>query len=211
MEQMIKLVEHDMISSNNTYTGETFKHLELPNEMIEFAEFTDCRFIGCDFSETAFLSCRFMDCEFEDCTLRLTQVEASVFARVVFRKCALMGINWTEANWEDWATKLNPLVFEGCDVKYSVFFGLELKKLVLKDCNATEVNFAEADLTEADLRGTDLTEAIFLRTDLTRANFIGATGYAINLMDNTTAGAKFALPEAIRLLRHLDIELVEED
>ena len=197
------------ISSNNTYTDVTFKNVDQTHETIEFSEFTDCKFTHCNFSHTAFLSCRFMDCEFEDCTMQMLQVEDTVFANVKFSQCSLMGINLVEANWRDWASKLNPLQFESCDMKYAIFFGLELKKITLKDCNATEANFSEADLTEANFTGTNLAGANFLRTNLTKANFVGATHYAINLMDNQTSGAKFALPEAVRLLHYLDIEIID--
>jgi len=121
----------------------------------------------------------------------------------------LLGIDWTEADWSDWATKISPIEFENCVLEYSIFFGLELKKIKLKDCNAREVNFAETDLSDADFAGTDFAGAIFLKTNLVKANFVGAKNYALNVMDNKTKGARFSLPEAIRLLYYLNIAIVD--
>jgi uncharacterized protein YjbI with pentapeptide repeats len=103
------------------------------------------------------------------------------------------------------------MTFESCDLTYGVFLGIDLKKLVMKDCTAREVNFAEADLTEADFAGTDFAGAIFLQTNLTDANFAKARNYTLNLQDNRTKAAKFSLPEATRLLFNLDIVIVDPE
>lgn len=43
------------------------------------------------------------------------------------------------------------------------------------------------------------------------ANFIGARNYAIDPTQNTLKKAKFSLPEAMSLLRSLDIELIDSE
>lgn len=197
------------IASHANYSDVTFKNLEQTHDRIEGTRFADCTFNGCNFSETVFQSCRFLDCDFIDCTMKMTTVPGTTLARVGFKRCSLLGVNWTEADWEAWSTKLSRITFADCDLKYSVFFALELKQLKLTNCTAHEANFAEADLTDADFAGTDLQGAIFLRTNLTRANFVGASHYALNLNDNPSKGAKFALPEAVNLLYHMDITIVD--
>jgi fluoroquinolone resistance protein len=52
-------------------------------------------------------------------------------------------------------------------------------------------------------------ESRFLHTNLTEANFTDASNYAIDVQQNTVKHAKFALPEAVNLLRCMDIELVD--
>ena len=49
----------------------------------------------------------------------------------------------------------------------------------------------------------------FRQCNLTRANFEEATGYAIDVKLNEVSKARFSLPEAVSLLRSLDIVLVE--
>lgn len=199
------------LASDEAYSGATFKRVVFKNEVARGSDFTECKFIGCDFSDTVFQSCRFMDCDFEECTMKMTRVENTTFARVRFKGCSLLGVNWTEANWSEWATKLSSIEFEDCDLKYAVFFGLELKKMKLRNCIAYEANFAEADLSETDFAGTDFAGALFLRTDLTNANFVGAKNYVLNIHDNNTTGAEFSLPEAVRLLHYMDIVIIDPE
>jgi uncharacterized protein YjbI with pentapeptide repeats len=199
----------DAIQNQQTYAGQTFKHVDLKTETLEEVEFSECTFIRCDFSEAVLRNCRLIDCAFEKCVLRLTEVPGSTCARVRFRECDLPGVNWSDADWSGWATKTGSLSFDNCNLRYCIFFGLTLTDFTLTDCNAHEVNFAEATLKGADFSGTDFSGTVFLRTDLTEANFAGATRYTLNLDDNITTDAKFALPEAIRLLHTLDIILVD--
>jgi fluoroquinolone resistance protein len=197
------------ITNSGTFEDEIFKKADLSNQRVSGTTFSDCRFVRCDFSGTEFQTCRFLECTFEDCTMKLAKVKNSTFSRVTFTGCNLLGVQWPEANWSDWSAKISTVAFENCVLEYGSFAGLELKKLKLKDCNAREANFSETDLTEADLSGTDLAGAIFLKTNLTKANFVGAKNYSLNVTNNKTKGAKFSLPEAIRLLYALDVSIVD--
>lgn len=197
------------IENGGTFNDEVFKKVDLNKQVIKGATFSDCRFTQCDFSETIFQQCRFIECVFEECTIKLAKVAGSVFSRVSFSGCSLLGVNWTEANWSDWSTKISAFEFDNCVLEYGTFAGLELKKMKMTACNAREVNFSETDLTEADLGGTDFAGAIFLKTNLTKANFVGAKNYTLNVRDNKSKGAKFSLPEAVRLLYALDISIVD--
>lgn len=192
------------IQNHQSYTGETFKHLDLHSATLEGVDWSECTFIRCELSEAVLRNCRLMDCDFQNCVLRMTEVPGCTFARVRFRECDLPGVNWS-----GWATKTGSLSFDGCNLRYCIFVGVTLTDFTLTDCNAQEVNFAEATLTGAQFNGTDFNGAIFLHTDLTEANFAGATRYTLNLNDNTTTDAVFALPEAIRLLHYLDITLID--
>lgn len=199
----------NQISNRKVYFDEVFRKIDSRNHIISYAEFTDCEFIGCNFAEASLQSCRFIDCKFQDCTLKLANVDETTFSHVTFVQCDCIGVDWTKARWSDWSTKLNAFLFDTCDVKYSIFFGLELKKLHMKNCIAHEVNFAETDLEGAVFTGTDFKDAVFLRTNLIKADFVGAKNYTISITDNKIKGARFALPEAIRLLYGLDIKLTD--
>ncbi len=197
------------IDSHQRYTDATFKNVTLTDATLTDTQFLDCTFTRCDFSNSALRSCRFVDCTFNDSALKMTALDGTAFAGTRFSKCNLLGVDWTKADWSGWAAKLNALTFDDCDLRYAVFFGLKLPKLTLTKCRAIGATFAEADLTEADLRDTDFAEASFHEVVLTKANFVGARNYAINLADVKSAGAKFALPEATRLLYYMDIDLID--
>ena len=125
-----------------------------------------------------------------------------------FKRSKVIGVNWMEAAW-DTAGFLRALSFEDCTINFSIFFGLALKEIIIKDCTALEADFTEADLTKADCRGTDFAKCRFMQTNLTEADFVGAKNYAIDARINTLKKTRFSLPEAENLLHSLDIVLVD--
>jgi uncharacterized protein YjbI with pentapeptide repeats len=86
---------------------------------------------------------------------------------------------------------------------------MNLREIRIVECLAEDVDFREANLTLADLTYTDFTGSQFLRTNLSNADFLAATNYNISILSNNVKKAKFSLPEAISLLRNLDIDLVD--
>ena len=198
-------------TDNGYYVGKIYRRLILQGQPVVDAEFSECRFTGCDFSESQFLNCRFSECAFEDCTMNLIVVSGTSFSRTDFRQCNLMGVNWADADSSPLRSQFASITFIECSLRYNTFIGLDLRKLTMTDCNATEASFAEANLTSASLRRTDFSDAVFLHTNLTRADLTGARNYALSMHDNTTTSARFSMPEAIRLLHHSDIVLVDAD
>lgn len=190
------------------YEDQVFEDLTLRGEVVSRAEFYDCVFVRCSFPETTFRDCRFRDCAFKSCDLSLVHVPNCSFSAVRFEDSKLVGINWTEASWAKEGF-LNSVDFFNCVISYSVFFGLNLRRINLTGCVAKDVNFTEADLTEANCTATDFSESRFFHTDLTQADFSGAVNYSINASVNTLSKTKFSLPEAMSLLHSLDIVLVE--
>jgi uncharacterized protein YjbI with pentapeptide repeats len=120
----------------------------------------------------------------------------------------VIGVNWTEASWPKKGF-MCPISFVKCALNYSTFIGLALKRIVIRECMAIDVDFREADLTEADLTHTDFTDSLFIKTNLTEANLTHAKNYKINASLNVLKKTKVSLPEAMSLLHSLDIILVE--
>lgn len=190
------------------YEDETFTDLTCNGERLERLTFHECTFKACNFNDAEFIACRFVECAFVDCEMNLITVTDSRFS-ATFTGCGLKGINWTSALTGK-QNLMNTLRFTGCTLNYSTFIGVDLRKATIKDCTAHDVDFSDAMLTDADLTGTDFAESRFSNTDLTGANLTGARHYHIDARHNTVKGAKFQLPEAISLLRSLDIVLVGE-
>ncbi len=135
-------------------------------------------------------------------------VTGSSFRETVFKKSNVTGVNWVEGSWSK-SGLLESIGFIESEVSHSTFLGLELSKMVMAKCVAKNADFAEANLTKADLTETDLTESRFLRTNLTEADLTHARNYAIDPGLNTLKKAKFSLPEAVNLLRCMNIVLVD--
>jgi fluoroquinolone resistance protein len=177
---------------------------------IKFKEIIDTKFIRCTFTDAFFNECRFKNCAFIQCDLSMMRVKSSRFADVQFEKCKTVGINWTEASWEKGGF-FRLIDFDDCALNYSSFFGLKLHKMKMTKCTALEVDFGEADLTGAVFSHTDFSGSIFMHTNLTEADFVNAANYTISAKNNTLKKTKFSLPEAMSLLRSLDIVLVDGD
>ncbi len=190
------------------YADQRFKRLTYRSKIFARQKFDACTFEHCSFQETVFQSCRFNDCTFTDCDLRLARVPGSSFRNVMFERSNVTGVNWADGSWAK-SGLLNSIGFRDCDISYATFIGLDLKKLVLTHCVAKDVEFSDANLTQADCTETDFFESRFVHTNLTEADFTHARNYAIDPMLNTLKKAKFSLPEAIALLRSLNIELIE--
>lgn len=191
------------------YEEQTFLNLCLSQNEIHSKKFYECDFIDCDLSEAVFNNCRFIECKFAECNLSLVRPKNSSFVTTYFENSKVIGINWMEASWPT-VELLCPIEFFRCDLSHSTFFGLSLREIRLTECLAKEVDFREADLTEADLTQTDFTGSLFMQTNLTRADFSNAINYQIDVVFNQVKAAKFTLPEAVSLLRSLDIEIVDD-
>lgn len=190
------------------YLDQTFKRVQCRNKTIESKTFENCTFVSCSFNEVVFQSCIFRDCAFQDCNLWLTRVPGSAFKNTMFKKSKVVGINWVEGAWSKKGL-LESIGFIECDITNSTFIGLELRKMMLSKCVAQNVDFADANLSQANCTGTDFGESRFMHTNLTEADFTGAFHYAIDASQNKLKKAKFSLPEAINILRCMEIVLIE--
>lgn len=189
------------------FVNEHFKEVAYKGEEIS-NEFLDCTFSDCSFGEVLFKNCRFHDCVFSRCDLSLAKVVGSSFQNTRFEKSKVIGINWTLASWSKFLQK-SPVHFYECVLDYSTFIGLSLKAIRIIECRARDVDFSEADLSEVDFSNTDLSGSHFRHTSLIKANFESASNYSIDVNLNEVSQARFSLPEAVSLLRSLDIVLVE--
>ncbi len=165
--------------------------------------FEDCAFTACVLRETRLTDCRLVDCTFERCDLSAVRLDGCRIQGVRFVGCKLIGVDFSAA------ATVRLLRFEDCVLDEAAFCALELKELVLRRCRARGTDFLEAKVVEADFRGTDFEGARFHGTDLKGADFRETTNYAIDARANALRGARFDLPEAVSLLRSLDVRIDE--
>src|SRR5258707_7426057 len=194
--------------ANAENADQTFKRINYQNKIVGRRSFDHCTFSHCSFQETVFQNCKFRNCTFLDCDLRLMHVTGSTFRDTVFKSSAVTGVNWVEGSWSKTGL-LESIGVIDSEISHSTFLGLELRKMVIPECVAKNADFAEANLTEADCTYTDFTESRFLRTELSGTDFTHARNYAIDVSLNTVKQAKFSLPEAVNLLRCMNIILVD--
>lgn len=180
-----------------------FSNLVHRSEKIDFKEFYDCVFDNCTFHEVDFNGSRFVNCTFEGCDLSLAQVQNAGFRNTTFKKSKMIGIDWSVAS--------SPLTVDliDCAISYSSFAHVDFAKRKIIRCKAQEVYFWETNLTQTDFSQTDLENSQFKNSDLSQADFSTAKNYAISPKLNILKGTKFSLPDAVSLLYHLEIVLVE--
>ena len=75
------------------------------------------------------------------------------------------------------------------------------------DCRLSECYFNHTQLKNADFSGSSLNGTRFHDCDLSEADFTKASEYFIDPAANKIRKAKFSLPEAIGLLKGLEIAL----
>jgi uncharacterized protein YjbI with pentapeptide repeats len=191
------------------FEGDQFRSLNLDGKELAAREFRECTFVDCTFVEASLRDCRFIDCVLRECDLTMARVLRCSFRRTRLERSKAVGIDWTEATWPKGKPLFPSVDFIGCSLRYSTFIGLRLDGIRIVDCVAGDVDLTNANLTGADCRDTDFAQSRFYHTDLSGADFTGARNYLISPTMNTLKGTKFSFPEALGLLRALDIVLTQ--
>lgn len=186
---------------DSNYYQKNFSGIILTNEHVIEKEFEECHFTKVHLIDCKIERCRFINCTFENSMVSAMKPVNSSFVDVEFKDSKVIGCDWTVAK------KVDSLKFTNSDVSYSNFRFLKLPGLQLINCVATETDFTEADLSEGNFQGTDFEGARFPKTNLTKANFKKAKNYLIDIRSNTITKAQFSYPEAINLLKCLDISI----
>lgn len=188
--------------SDKYFEDETYDATDFPisGDLISY-EFVGCEFSGIDFSSRQVKHCKFIECSFVKSNLSNIQVLSSIFRDVGFNSCKVMGVNFSNAE------TVVDIKFNECLLDLCVFQNLELKNSQFLKCSMKEVDFAECNLENSDFNGSDLKEAVFSNSNLKKVSFLEAYNYSIDIRFNEIKKAKFDLPEAVSLLRSLDIIL----
>lgn len=190
-----------MSFTQNAYYGQKFARLALSGEILAAKTFEECEFQQCSFINCKFKQCRFLTCEFHECSLSAVMPIDCRFNGVKFFRSKVIGLDWTKTQ------AVRDLEFKECQVDYSNFKLMSLAKLKMIDCQARETDFTEADLSGGDFKKTDFEKAVFFKANLSGADFQGARNYFIDARSTILKKTRFSLPEALVLLKSLDIIL----
>ena len=159
------IIEH--LRQGDLFEDEVIEGIDAQGLDLSGKDFFRCTFRHVKLQESRWRGAHLEDCIFEDADLTCMQPAGMAARGVNFRRCKLMGIDWTEVG-------RNPQVaFEECDLRYVSFVAVNLRRTPFLRCKATEANFIEADLTEADFEGTDLTGSVFERSTLSKGQARG--------------------------------------
>ncbi len=166
------------------------------------SEFEGCTFKGCDFSRADFSESIFTECTFAGCNLSMAKLHKAALRDVRFSACKMLGLHF-----DDCIPAGLSLYFEDCALNHSTFTQLKLKKTVFKNALLHEADFTGCDLSSCVFSRCDFTRATFENTTLEKADLRTSFGYSIDPESNRLAGARFALPEVLRLLDKYNVEI----
>lgn len=186
---------------SQNYYEQTFEKILLDSAVVSVKTFEDCIFKDCRFINSSFERSRFLNCHFQGCVISAVNLLDARFIRPVFRKCKVLGIDWTKTRL------LQEPEFYECQLNLSNFRMIKISKAKIINCEAMEVEFTETVLAGAILTGTNFNKSRFFKTDLSGADLRGAKNYEIDITNNDIRKAKFSYPEAFALLNNLDITI----
>lgn len=138
----------------------TFEELDLRRHDFADSELADCVFVGCNLADARFNSAVMKNCRFENCSWQGTDLFG-----VAVSGCKMMAADFTRG------TRIVAATFVDTNVDYSLFRGVDLRRIEFRDCAVREADFTGADLSSAsflncDLDGADLSAATTRNTDL---------------------------------------------
>lgn len=166
---------------------------------LEKADYDNCQFKECNFSNGDLSETRFVDCEFTDCNLLMANISKTMFADTKFTGCKMYGLKF------ETCAPFMVFRFDNCLLNHSSFYQTKIKHTVFKNCSLHDVDFAEADLGNAVFEECDLLNALFDNTNLEKADMRSAYNLSINPDHNKIRKAKFSLVSAVGLLTKYDI------
>jgi fluoroquinolone resistance protein len=180
-----------------------FKVVDYSEKRLSNREFHNCEFTNCNFTKSDLSNNEFMDCNFKSCNFSLTILQDAGLKNIHFTGCKLMGIDFSKCN-----NFLFSVQFQDCNLDYSSFFKMKMKKTPFIDCSIKEVDFADTDLSMAVFKNCDLLNTSFMRTNLEKADLRSATNYSFDPDLNKIKKARFSAEGALGLLAkyNLDIE-----
>ena len=192
----------DIIDQNiKEFDEEEFQNLNYNNIEFDYLSFEDSTFTNCKFQQCDFRGTKFLNCSFINCDLNNIKVENTIFQECSFTESKLNGINWSSSQ------KLKIKVMKKCNISYSTFMNLDLRKIKIIDCIAHESDFRETNLQNSIITGTDLTGTAFYKSNLSGADFRNSKNYDIDVLNNKISKAIFSPIEALSLLKSLQIIL----
>ncbi len=184
------------------HANEPFKGLNVSDEVLRGASFSDCTFTQCRFHNVDFTGVTFTDCVFDHTEISLPKLTNCGLHGVAFHGCKLVGADFSRCSTQFLNVSFKDTLIDTCN-----FSLLKLIRTPFLHCTIRESRFVSTNLTEADFDGSDLEGTIFNQCDLQKARFHNAKHYSIDPSTNRVKGATFSLPDAFSLLSGLGIEL----
>ncbi len=184
----------------NYFENQSFLKEDYCGKPLIKGDYENCMFTNCNFSDSDLSGIHFFKCTFNTCNISNAGMKNTSLSNIVFKDCKLLGVHFENCN-----KFLFIVDFENCNLNFSSFFQVNLKKRLFKNCNLQDVDFTETDLSSVYFNNCDLANANFDNTILEKANLTSAINYTIDPEKNRIKKAKFSQAGLIGLLGKYDI------
>lgn len=184
------------------FENQNFRGINYSGEKLKKAEYENCNFVDCVFSNADISDLSFIDCVFENCDLSNVKLKNTALREVAFKECKLLGLHFQ--NCHEFLFSVN---FIGCHLNLSSFYKRNLQRTKFENCSLHEVDFTEANLMASNFDNCDLAGAIFENTNLQQADFRTSFNYSLDPELNRIKKAKFSRMEVVGLLNKYNIEI----
>jgi fluoroquinolone resistance protein len=188
----------------NYITDQNFEKQDFNLRTLAIAEYENCKFIDCNFSNSSLDGLKFLNCQFIACNLSLVSIVKTTFNDVIFNDCKMLGLRFENCN--DFGLSFS---LENCKLNHSSFYKLKLKNSTFKNSQLQEVDFTESDFSNSSFLNCDFLYATFDRTILDKVDFKTAINFVIDPEKNRIKKAKFSKLSLAGLLTKYDITITE--
>jgi len=110
-------------------------------------------------------------------------------------------------HFEDCDSVLFAVNFDHCQLDFSSFFQLKMKKTLFSYCSLKEADFTETDLSASVFEHCDLVRAIFQQTLLEKTDLRTSFHYSIDPARNTLKKTKVSSAGLVGFLDQYDLDI----
>ncbi len=179
-----------------------FEKIVFAEKPLQQGDYEYCHFVDCDLSYADLSGYHFTECSFTGCNLAMAKLQKTSLNGVQFKDCKLMGLHF-----EDCDSVLFSTNFDHCQLDFSSFFQLKMKKTIFNYCSLKEADFTETDLSASVFEHCDLVRAIFEQTLLEKTDLRTSFHYSIDPARNTLKKTKVSSAGLAGFLDQYDLDI----
>ena len=194
----------DYFLSQAELNGLRFEGVHLAGIKADYLNLKQVQLQGVYLNESHLYASSFADVWMGACSLANTHVERLLAHRVEFIDCLLLGLNATDAHFQD-------VCFRACDGRLAGFRFSTFKSVIFERCNLRRANFQGADLTGVRFIECDLSEAEMSQTTLKGTDFRTSTIDAMRIGAEEVVGAIVDHFQAAYMASLLGLVIKSED
>ena len=186
------------------FEEQTFRGGDLGEADLGGRELVRCTFKNVKMMQSRWKGTRLEDCVFDGCDLTRISPAGLMARGARFTGCKMIGIDWSDLG------AYPAIAFEGCDLRYTSFVSLKLRKIQFQRCDLRDAQVVDVDLGEARFIDCQLGGTRFDRCDLRKASFTGAIDLILEPQSNRLGGTRVPLETALQMARAAGLEIGDD-